>query len=219
VSNPDHFFDEVNEEVRRERLKGAALRYGWVAALAVLLVVGGAGVWEWRKHQARESAEAFGDEMIAALQVEDATARHGTFEAIAARETGGRRALASMLAADAAAEAGEPASAARALSSVGGDASLAPAWRELARLRQVVAAGDTMPEADRRAALDELSRPGAPYRALALEQVALLQIASGDRETAMTSLRALLQEPDVTPGLRRRASQLIVALGGTLDAG
>ena len=76
-----------------------------------------------------------------------------------------------------------------------------------------------MPEADRRAALDELSRPGAPYRALALEQVALLQIASGDRETAMTSLRALLQEPDVTPGLRRRASQLIVALGGTLDAG
>ncbi|OWJ80404.1 MULTISPECIES: tetratricopeptide repeat protein [Haematobacter] len=219
MSNPDHFFDEVNEEVRRERLKGAALRYGWVAALAVLLVVGGAGVWEWRKHQARESAEAFGDEMIAALQAEDATARHGTLEAIAARETGGRRALAAMLAADAATAAGEPASAANTLAAVAGDSSLAPAWRELARLRQVIAAGDTMPEADRRAALDELSRPGAPYRALALEQVALLEIASGDRETAMTTLRALLQEPDVTPGLRRRASQLIVALGGTLDAG
>lgn len=219
MSNPDHFFDEVNEEVRRERLKGAALRYGWIAALAVLLVVGGAGVWEWRKHQARESAEAFGDDVMAALHTDDATARHGAFEAIAGRETDGRRALAALLAADAATEIGEPASAATALAGVAGDTALPPAWRELARLRQIVAAGDTMPEADRRAALDELSRPGAPYRPLALEQVALLEIASGDGQTALTTLRALLQEPDVTPGLRRRASQLIVALGGTLDAG
>ena len=42
MSNPDSFIREVTEEVRRDRLYGYVRRYGWIAALLVLLVVGGA---------------------------------------------------------------------------------------------------------------------------------------------------------------------------------
>jgi fermentation-respiration switch protein FrsA (DUF1100 family) len=42
VSDTDSFIDEVTEEVRRDRLFGLMKRYGWIAALAVLLIVGGA---------------------------------------------------------------------------------------------------------------------------------------------------------------------------------
>ena len=36
MSETDSFIDEVNEEVRRDRLYGALRRYGWIAILAVL---------------------------------------------------------------------------------------------------------------------------------------------------------------------------------------
>ena len=60
--------------------------------------------------------------------------------------------------------------------------------------------------------------PGAPLRLLAEEQLALLDIEAGDTEAALTRLNALLSDSELTAGLRRRASQLIVALGGEIEA-
>ena len=56
MSDTDSFIDEVTEEVRRDRLFGLMKRYGWIAALAVLLIVGGAAWNEWRKAQDRAAA-------------------------------------------------------------------------------------------------------------------------------------------------------------------
>ena len=36
VSNPESFIDEVNEEVRRDRLYQNIRRYGWIAVVVVL---------------------------------------------------------------------------------------------------------------------------------------------------------------------------------------
>ena len=36
-------FDEVNEDLRAERAKQFALRYGWIVALAAVLFVAGVG--------------------------------------------------------------------------------------------------------------------------------------------------------------------------------
>lgn len=41
MSDTDSFIEEVTEEVRRDRLFGLMRRYGWIAVLAVLLLVGG----------------------------------------------------------------------------------------------------------------------------------------------------------------------------------
>ena len=47
MSDTDSFIDEVNEEVRRDRFYFMLKRYGWIAVLAVILLVGGAA-WKWQ---------------------------------------------------------------------------------------------------------------------------------------------------------------------------
>jgi len=61
--------------------------------------------------------------------------------------------------------------------------------------------------------LDRLAQPGAPFRTIALEQKALAHLAAGDRDAAVEALRAILDSPQATPGLRQRATQMMVTLG------
>ena len=75
MSDTDSFIDEVNDEVRRDRFYLLLKRYGWVAILAVVLLVGGAAWNEYQKAQNRARAEALGDAMFAALAGTDAAAR------------------------------------------------------------------------------------------------------------------------------------------------
>ena len=75
MSDTDSFIDEVNEEVRRDRMFNLFRRYGWIAVAAVLLLVGGAAWNEWRASQEQAQAEAMGDAIVAALNLETASAR------------------------------------------------------------------------------------------------------------------------------------------------
>jgi len=87
-------------------------------------------------------------------------------------------------------------------------------YRQLAALKRVIVAGAEMPADERIQILGGLSQPGRAFRPLALEQTALLRLDQGEPAAALTILRDLLDEPDVTAGLRQRVTQLIVALGG-----
>src|SRR6056297_2935352 len=82
VSDTDSFIEEVTEEVRRDRLFRLMRRYGWIAILAILLLVGGAAWNEWRKAQARDAAQSTGDAIIAALGRDEADARIAALERI-----------------------------------------------------------------------------------------------------------------------------------------
>ncbi len=77
--------------------------------------------------------------------------------------------------------------------------------------------GDSLPPAERLARLESLATPGAPFRLLAEEQMALTEISAGNDDAAMKRLQSILADGEVTAGLRRRVSQLIVALGGELE--
>ena len=74
VAEQDSFINEVTEEVRRDWLYALMRRYGWIAILLVVILVGGAAFNEWRKAGARAEAEAAGDALIAALQADGAVA-------------------------------------------------------------------------------------------------------------------------------------------------
>ena len=91
MSDTDSFIDEVTEEVRRDRLFALMKRYGWIAALAVVLIVGGAAWNEWRKAQERTAAQDFGDTIKTALELPERDARAEALAAIDARCRGASR--------------------------------------------------------------------------------------------------------------------------------
>jgi hypothetical protein len=209
VSETDSFIDEVTDEVRRDRLFALFRRYGWIGVALVLAIVGGAAFNEWRKAGARAEAEAFGDAVLTAIQAPDRVAAMSPVDA-----TGNRAAIRDLLLAAVSEDAGDRAAALSALEIVAADATLPALYRDLARLKWVILAGADLAPADRAAALQALAAPGAPYRALALEQQAMADLAEGRTEAAIATLRALTQDAAASPGLQRRAAQLIVALGG-----
>lgn len=217
MSNPESFIEEVTEEVRREKLFGYLRRYGWIGILAVLLIVGGAAYNEWRKANEQAAAEAFGTRVLGALDAADRPARAEALAAIEAE--GGRAAILNLLRAAEAVEAGDDAAALPALAEVAGNDDLPASYRQLATLKRVIVGGAELPAQERETALSGLAQPGQAFRPLAMEQLALLRLEQGEESAALELLRELLDTPDVTPGLRRRATQLIVALGGEAQTG
>lgn len=211
MSNPESFIDEVTEEVRRDKLFGYIRRWGWIGIVAVLMLVGGAAYREYQLAAKQAESQAFGDAVLDALDQDDPAARATALAAVEA--PGQRRALLGLL------QSSDPetdkAATLAALTLVADDATLPASYRDLAVLRRVIVAGPDLPAADRRALLDPIAAPGRPYRTLALEQMALLSVETGDTAAAITALEALRQDQEATPGLRRRAEQVIVALGGT----
>lgn len=210
MSETDSFIDEVTEEVRRDRLYAAFRKYGWIGGLAIVAIVGGAAWSEWTKAQARAEAQAFGDAVLAAAQAEDPQAALAALPA----KGGAQAALAALMAGAQAAQAGDADAALVQYRRAAAGTDLPASLRDLARLKAVIIAGDTMPAAERDAELAALAQPGAPYRLMAVEQQALAQLAAGDREGAIATARMILADAEVTPGLQQRASELIVALGG-----
>ncbi|MGI3171445.1 tetratricopeptide repeat protein [Pseudooceanicola sp. C21-150M6] len=222
MSQSDSFIDEVSEEVRRDRLFAAFRRYGWIGAVIVVVLVGGAAWNEYRKAQNLAAAQQFGDGLLAALEEEAPQERVTALDTITAPGPVGD-ALRRMLQASEAATAGDTENAVALLSQVAASAETPPIYRALAEFRALVLQSDSLTPAERRTGFEAMTAPGAPLRVLAQEQIALTYIEEGDREAALALLWELQQEAEASAGLRQRTSQLIVTLGGdrtaTEDAG
>lgn len=212
MSNNESFIDEVNEEVQRDKLFQFIRRYGWIGIVLVLLLVGGAAWNEWRKAQEVAEGQALGDGLLSALEASDPAARA---EALAAVETEGEAAIVrDMLRAAELSAAGEAGAAADLLSQVAQTPGIDPAYGDLARLKAAMLS--EAPPSERIATLDPLAAPGAPYRLLALEQIALAETEAGQTEAAIQTATDILQDAALGRGLRERMQNLIVALGGSI---
>ncbi|MBB3711006.1 hypothetical protein FHS00_000559 [Limimaricola variabilis] len=212
MSNPDSFIDEVSEEVRRDRLFGYLRRYGWIGLVIVLLIVGGAAAWEWRRSQIEAQAQARGDALRAALAEPDAAARVAALEPVAQAEPGAPVAALALAAEQQAA--GESAAAVATLDALAGHGETPEIYRDIAALKSLLIDSERTAE-DRLMALEALASPGAPLRMLALEQIALVRLEQGDTEAAIEQLRAIVEDAEATGDLRDRATSLMVALGVT----
>lgn len=209
MSNTDSFIEEVTEEVQRDRLFGLIKRYGWIAGVAVLLIVGGAAYNEWRKAGERANAQAFGDALLNQIDGE-----YDADTALVASETPAQAAIAGHMAAARALSEGDTETGAAALEAVQNNAEVEAIYRELAAFKAALA----MPmDGDAQARIDALDAITGPLRVLAQEQKAMVMIESGDRDAATALLRELIQDAEATPGLQRRAAEVSVALGADLS--
>ena len=205
MSNPDSFIDEVTEEVRRDRLYAFMRKYGWIAILAVVLIVGAASWYEYSKVQHDARAAAFGAGLAEAVD-QTGTARADAISALSA--TGTQSAIKDLFLADGL----DQATTIAALDKLANDSTQPQIYRDLAVLRRVMLAD--MPLADRRSALEGIS--GRSLGILAREQLAYLLIEEGKKDEAIAALTALVQEQAAPGGLVARARQAIISLGGTL---
>ncbi len=209
LSNSDSFLDEVAEEVQRDKLYGYLRRYGWIAVLAVLLIVGGAAWNEYRKAQTRAAAEATGDALLDALNQDDFAARADAIAAVDAQ--GSAVAVASLLTAATQEEAGDIDAAAETLAGLVINGDIPEMYRDLAAFKAAMLPSDD--PAARMITLEQLAQPGQPFRLLALEQMAYAKLEQGETDAAIADLRSIVEDAAVTRGLRERAQTLMVALG------
>ncbi len=216
LANQDSFITEVTDEVRRDRLFALMRRYGGVAVLAIVVVVGGAAFNEWRKARAQAAAEAFGDAVLAAMSEESAEDRRAALAELSAGDSPERRALLALLAAASEAEADDGAAAVASLRAVAADPEVPELYRDIALFKSVVVSDGMAPQ-ERIDALQPIVAAGHPLRLIALEQRALAEVELGDAEAALATLKGIVADAGVTEDLRQRASQLIVALGGSID--
>ncbi|MFN7223717.1 MAG: hypothetical protein ACK4MS_06850 [Paracoccaceae bacterium] len=219
MSNPESFIQEVTEEVRRDRLFSLFRKYGWIPALIVVAVVGGTAWTEWSKARDAARAQEFGDALLDALDLGGAQDRRDALASVPA-DAAQKAVLGLILASD---PTEDRAGTLAALEALAADTSQPQSYRDLAVLRRVIVAGADLAISDRRAMLDPIAAPGRPFRPLALEQLAYLLIEDGKTDEAIAALRALTEDQQAPAGLRGRAGQMIVALGGdaptTADAG
>lgn len=214
MSNTDSFIDEVTEEVRRDQLYRVFRKYGWIAIAAVILIVGGASVNEYRKAQATAAAQATGDALLNALNVDEAHDRITALESAELQSDEAEVVRQFLLGAEQVVAGNADAAAEVLLKDGTVSGETAPIYRELAELKAVMLGAESIPADERRARLETLAQPGAPLSLLAAEQLALLEVETGNADAAIERLQALIQDAEATAGLRQRASQLIVALGG-----
>ncbi len=215
---PD-IFDEVEEDLRAERAKRLAKRWGGVALAAALIVVAAAAGWQgWRWNEARQAASAAETYLTLHRNAEregaDLAAAAGGFAALAREAPAGYATLARLRAAALRAETGDLPGAMTLWEDVAADGNADRLYRDLATLLAVSHSLDAGDPAQLAARIGPLTAPDNPWRASAREVQALLAIRRGAEEEARRMFEALVADPAVPSGLRERAQRVAAGLRG-----
>ena len=212
MSDTDSFLQEVSEELRRDRLYRNIRKYGWIAILLVVVIVGAATYREYQKSQAEMEAELFGTSIIDALTEKNAADRILKLQKINAPEENARAILAMLLSAEA--NANESATLEMSsLSEITQSLSIDAHYRDLLNFKILLGSAEIMDLDKRIIAFEALSKPGNPFRLLAEEQIALIELELGNTDDAIEKISQILLDSELTTGLRNRVTQMMIALG------
>ena len=212
MSDTDSFLQEVSEELRRDRLYRNMRKYGWIAILVVIVIVGAATYREYLKSQAETKAELFGTSIIDALNEKNAADRISKLQKINAPGENAKAVLAMLLSAELIGN--ETASLEMSsLSDAIEGLSVDTHYRDLLNFKILLKSSEIMNLGERMKAFKALSKPGNPFRLLAEEQMALIELELGNTENAIEKISQILLDAELTTGLRNRATQMMIALG------
>jgi hypothetical protein len=211
-------FQEVDEEVRRERLERLWQRYGNLLIAGCILVVVAVGAWRgyewWQEKKAAESGSAF-EAAVTLAEAGKHQEAEAAFAKLAADGSAGYRALARLREAAELAHT-DKAAAVKAYDEIAADKSAGQVVDELAALRAGFLLVDTAPYAEVRARLEPLTGADKTFRHSARELLALSAWKSGDMTAARQWTDMIITDPQTPQGTRTRAdilSELIAASG------
>jgi hypothetical protein len=211
-------FNEIDEEIRRERLNKLWQRYGsYVIALCVL-VIAGVGAWRgyewWQAKQAAQAGAAFEQAVTLAAAGKHQEAE-AAFAKLATDGTAGYRVLARLR--DAAElTRTDPKAAVGAYDRIASDKTAGQVIQDLAEVRAGFLLVDTAPYSEIRTRLEPLTAPERAFRHSAREILALSAWKAGDMTAARQWADMIITDPQTPSGTRSRAevlSELIAASG------
>ena len=202
-------FDEIDEDLKRDRTQALWTKYGKyviAAAAAVVLGVGASqGFSAWTRSQAEAAANLYqqsvtADDAVAALeqnigQLTDGYALLGRFQIAAGM-----------------AAAGDAAGAETGYLGVAEDASVADLYRDSALLLSAMNAPEDRATDELQARVAPLAEGAGPWKALALELGAALDLKDGNTDAALSKLEMIIELAEVSAELRQRAAQLAAIL-------
>lgn len=200
-------FNEISDEVRRDKLAQVWKRHGRL--IIALVVLGVAALAGWQFYQYRQNVEA----QVAAQRFDVALrlAREGNqdeaqaaFTALA-QEAGGPYQTLARLRAAAQIGQGDAEAGAAAFDAIANDASLDMQTREFATLRAVMLRFDNLEAKDVASRLEALAAPGKPWRHSARELLGLAAFKAGDYANAGKWFDQIVIDTQAPQALRSRA--------------
>ena len=204
-------FDEINEELKRDRARALWDKYGRYVILIVVLIVavvaGRQGWISWQENRSQSAAEAFS----AAATATDPVAALANLDV-----PSGYRQQADFARAAALLGQGNGQEAAAIYRQIASDSQQGAIYANLALYLAVsaeMASADAAKLADLQSQIAGLADTAGPLQGLSLELSAALHIMAGDKSSATEVLDRLLTLDDITASLRQRANLLRIALG------
>ncbi len=221
---PD-IFDEVEEDLRAERASSLARRFGGLLAAGVVGVLVGTGAYVWWGQKQQQAADTTATRFIAASQQADksvqslagldraaATQAAATFADIAAHGPAGYRILARLHLAGLQWQLGQTQLAEGSWKAVSDDASAPQLLRDLATVTRAQHQVDSADPVLLKQTLEGLTAQDNPWRAVAEQIIALIDIRQGKLREAADVMKRLIGDPLAPEGIRQMVSDLITTL-------
>jgi hypothetical protein len=209
-------FNEVDEELQRERLQKLWERYQLPIVIVAVLIVAAVGGWRGYEYYVGQKAAAAGADFERAVTLSEG-GKHAdaetVFGKVVAEAPAGYALLARFRAAAELAQV-KPAEAVKAYNALAADASLEPAWQDLAALRAGMLTVDNVPFAEMEKRLKPIAEPGRVYRHSARELLALSAWRSHDVAAARRYIDIIAADGETPPGTRQRIDVLSALIAG-----
>lgn len=210
------FLREVDENLRRDQLRGMARRYGPLLIGGVILLLAAVGGWlYWQDKQKRDAA--VDSEAIAQVYTDIGNGKLETvpqrLDGLAADGTDAVRASALFTRAAVAVEQNDRPAAIAKYNQIAADKGLPAPYRDLGLIRATALEFDTIQPDQVIARMQPLTKPGNPWFGSAGELTAMAMIKQGKKNEAGRLFAAVAADRQVPESIRARAVQIAGTLG------
>lgn len=202
-------FDEIEEDLRRDRMKELWQRYGnYILVLALLIIVGVAGNQGydyWVKTKSQVSGNIFFEALTAENSLDalnDAVSHLPDGYAMLARFR-----MAALYAED-----GNSSAAEKSYLELSEDTSINSFYRDIALLLSVMNAPSSLDKNMLIERISDISGFAGPLQGLALEKKAGLHLELNEVDMAISSLTLASELSDIPPSLRQRVAQSLAII-------
>ena len=202
-------FDEINEELKQDRMNALWQRYSKYVIAFVVAVVAGVSLTQGYSYYTQQRDAHSADVFFNAILSDDVA---GMLEAATEQLSDGYVLLAEFRLAAALAEKELAAEAEQHYLRIAARDDITPIYRDIALLLSVMQASESTQVSALQTRLDPLISSASPLKGLALEQSAALDVRRGNRSAAIEKLNKLVALTDIPASLRQRASQILNVL-------